>query len=435
MPERIFITGYGIISCIGSNIPENLNSLMRSATGTGPLLHVDTILRDEVLVGEVPMTHQELFELAGIAPVEGYSRNALLGIIAATEASAHGRLGENTGLKTGLISATTVGGMDRCELFYKDFLENDSRNIYIDSYDCADSTEKIAARLGIHDFVTTISTACSSAANAIMLGARLIRNGRLDRALVGGCESLTKFHLNGFNALKILDKEPCKPFDQHRAGINLGEGAAYLVIESEESMLKTRNTPLCELAGWGNACEAYHQTASSPDGEGAFMAMKAALEMSGLKPADIDYINAHGTGTDNNDLSEGRAIERLFGDRIPKVSSTKPFTGHTTSAAGSTEAILSVFCLLYQVIWPNLNFTERISELGFTPVEKLLTGIPVNAVMSNSFGFGGNDTSLIFRKVNASNANNVNNADNANNAGNALFTFINSLKGWPTLME
>ena len=399
MPQRIFITGYGIISCLGINIEENLASLLQSNPGTGKIHHLETLLQDELLVGEVQKTQDELFAIAGIEPADGYSRNALLGIIAAREAFAHSHMNENRELKTGLISATTVGGMDRCELFYNDFLTNDTRNAYIDSYDCADSTEKIAAFLGITDFVTTISTACSSAANAILLGARMIQAGNVDRVLTGGCESLTRFHLNGFNALKILDKNPCKPFDQNRAGINLGEGAAYIVLESEESLAKTGNTAMCELVGWGNSCEAFHQTASSPDGIGAYLAMKKALDMSGLRPDEIDYVNAHGTGTDNNDLAEGRAIERLFGTRIPMVSSTKPFTGHTTSAAGSTEAILSILCLQQQVIWPNLNFSERITELSFSPVEKLMTNVPVNAVMSNSFGFGGNDTSLIFRRT------------------------------------
>jgi 3-oxoacyl-[acyl-carrier-protein] synthase-1 len=403
MPQRIFITGYGIISSIGHNSGENLSSLLQSRPGLGRIRHVDTLLKDELLVGEVSCTHDELISLAGIDAADGYSRNALLGIIAAREAFAHGGLDKHHDLKTGLISATTVGGMDRSERYYLDFLSNNSRNAYIDSYDCADSTEKIARLLGIHDFVTTISTACSSAANAIMLGARMIRSGRLDRVLAGGCESLTKFHLNGFNALKILDKEPCKPFDQHRAGINLGEGAAYLVLESESGLAVTGNTPICELAGWGNACEAFHQTASSPDGIGAYLAMNAALSMSGLEPAAIDYVNAHGTGTDNNDVSEGRALERLFSKNMPRVSSTKPFTGHTTSCAGSIEAILSVLCLEHQVIWPNLNFKEQMHELSFSPVEELLTTIPVNVVMSNSFGFGGNDTSLIFRKVNNNN--------------------------------
>jgi 3-oxoacyl-[acyl-carrier-protein] synthase-1 len=226
----------------------------------------------------------------------------------------------------------------------------------------------------------------------------MIRNGDLDRVVAGGTETLTKFHLNGFDSLKILDKEPCKPFDEKRNGINLGEGASYLVLESEESVKQSGKRVICELTGWGNSCEAFHQTASSPDGIGAYLAMKKAVEMSGLKVSDIDYINAHGTGTDNNDLSEGRAIETLFGTEIPPVSSTKPYTGHTTSAAGATEAIIAILCLLEQVIWPNLNFSEQMKELRFSPVRELLKNKKVNHVMTNSFGFGGNDTSLIFSR-------------------------------------
>ena len=246
--------------------------------------------------------------------------------------------------------------------------------------------------------MTTISTACSSSANTLLLGARMIRSGKLDRVIAGGCESLTKFHLAGFNALKILDKEPCKPFDARRNGITLGEGAAYIVLESEQSIRESGKEVICELVGWGNACEAYHQTASAPDGIGAYLAMKKALEVSGFQSGDIDYINAHGTGTDNNDLSEGKAIEQLFSPEIPPVSSTKPITGHTTSAAGSTEAILSILCLTHQVIWPNLNFSEPMPELNFQPVRTLMEKVPVRNVMTNSFGFGGNDTSLIFTK-------------------------------------
>lgn len=399
MPQRIFVTGLGIITGIGNNLAETKDSLFHLRTGIGKIQFLDTNLMDEIPVSEVKCSLEECFQLAGIPVTEGYSRNALLGIIAAKEAYRDARIGDFPGLRTGLISGTTVGGMDRCELYYEDFLTNDSRNIYIDSYDCADSTEKIADILEIKDYLTTISTACSSSANAIQLGARMIRNGDLDRVVAGGTESLTKFHLNGFNALKILDKEPCKPFDEKRNGINLGEGAAYIVLESEESVKQSGKPVICELTGWGNSCEAFHQTASSPDGIGAYLAMKKALEMSGLNVADIDYINAHGTGTDNNDISEGRAIEKLFGTEVPPISSTKPYTGHTTSAAGSTEAIIAILCLLEQVIWPNLNFSEPMKELHFSPVKELLIGRKVNHVMSNSFGFGGNDTSLIFSKV------------------------------------
>jgi 3-oxoacyl-(acyl-carrier-protein) synthase len=399
MPRRIFITGLGIISSIGQNTKENLDSLIHGSTGIGEISHLSTTLRGIIPAFEVRASHEQLLSLAGIPLVEGYSRNALLGIIAAREAYRHARIEERRDIRTGLISATTVGGMDKCEIYYDDFLNNDSQNIYIETYDCADSTEKIADQLGLRDYVTTISTACSSSANAILLGARMIRSGKLERVLSGGCESLTRFHMNGFNALKILDKEPCKPFDEKRAGINLGEGGAYVVLESEECLEKTGNRALCELVGWGNSCEAFHQTASSPDGIGAYLAMKKALEMSGLGPEAIGYINAHGTGTDNNDLSEGRAIRKLFGDDLPLFSSTKPYTGHTTSAAGATEAIISILALLNGVVWPNLNFRNPMPELGFSPVTSLLKDIRMEAVMSNSFGFGGNDTSLIFKRA------------------------------------
>jgi 3-oxoacyl-[acyl-carrier-protein] synthase-1 len=396
MPRRIFVTGLGIITGIGKNLAETKDSLIHLRTGIGKILYLDTNLRDEIPVSEVKCSLDECFHLADIPVAEGFSRNTLLGIIAAKQAYKDIRLRGFHGQRTGLISSTTVGGMDRCELFYQDFLTNDSKNIYIDSYDCADSTEKIADILGINDYITTISTACSSSANAIQLAARMIRNGDLDIVVAGGTESLTKFHLNGFNALKILDKNLCKPFDEKRNGINLGEGAAYLVLESEESVAQSGRPVICELTGWGNSCEAFHQTASSPDGIGAYLAMKKAIDMSGLDVNDIDYINAHGTGTDNNDVSEGRAIERVFGTKIPPVSSTKPYTGHTTSAAGATEAIISILCLQEQVIWPNMNFSEPMKELNFVPVRELMTEVKVRNVMSNSFGFGGNDTSLIF---------------------------------------
>jgi 3-oxoacyl-(acyl-carrier-protein) synthase len=399
MPSRVFVTGMGIISGIGRDLAENVTALYRSESGIADIRFLDTHLKGQIPVSEVKVPFKELFTLAGLEYSEGFSRNTLLGIIAAREATQNAGLDYRKGFRTGLISATTVGGMDRCEIYYEDFLTNDSKNVYIDIYDCADSTEKIARFLGITGYRTTISTACSSAANAILYGARLIRQGYLDRVVAGGTESLTVFHLNGFNALKILDKEPSKPFDARRNGINLGEGAAYIVLESEEAARQGNPDLYAELTGYGNACEAFHQTASSPDGHGAYLAMKKALEMSGLKPEEIDYINAHGTGTDNNDLSEGIAIEHLFGEKIPLISSTKPITGHTTSAAGSTEAILSILCLKHSVIWPNLNFREPMPELRFMPVKELITGVPVKHVMSNSFGFGGNDTSLIFRKV------------------------------------
>jgi len=398
MPSRIFVTGLGFISGLGNNVQENLSSLLNLHSGIGPIRQIETSLKAELLVSEVRMSNADLLLYAGLQGQAGYSRNSLLGIIAAREAFKQARLNDHRDLRIGLISGTTVGGMDQCEKYYQDFLTNNSRNDFIEIYDCADSTEKIADDLGLNGFMTTISTACSSAANSILFAARMMKAGKLDSAIAGGTEALTKFHINGFNALKILDKQPCRPFDAARNGINLGEGAAYLTLETEETNNKTGNKVICELVGYGNACEAFHQTASSPDGTGAYLAMKKALDMSGEQPDSVDYINAHGTGTDNNDLSEGRAIENLFSKKIPYVSSTKPFTGHMTSAAGSAEAIISILGMLNGTIWPNLNFSNPMPELKFEPVAELLSGIELNVVMSNSFGFGGNDSSLVFKK-------------------------------------
>jgi 3-oxoacyl-[acyl-carrier-protein] synthase-1 len=230
----------------------------------------------------------------------------------------------------------------------------------------------------------------------------MLKSGRADVVIAGGSECLTKFHLNGFNTLMILDKEKCRPFDATRAGLNLGEGAAYVVMETEEHFKKRKtgnDDPFAELKGYANTCDAFHQTASSPDGEGAFLAMQKALEVANLKPSDIDYINAHGTGTGNNDLSEGTAIERLFADNIPPVSSTKSFTGHSTSAAGSVEAIISILALQNDFIPENLNFKNKMEELSFAPYIGQPHATSLKHVLSNSFGFGGNDTSLIFSKI------------------------------------
>ena len=319
-------------------------------------------------------------------------------MLAAKEAVQHSGIDTSDGLRTGIISSTTVAGMGKTEMYYKELFEKDDHLDVLDTHDCGDSTERIADFLGNVDYVTTISTACSSAANAIMLGCRMIKNGLLDRAVVGGVDALSKFTFNGFNTLMILDKEWCKPFDENRKGLNLGEGAAFLVIESEEALKKRNGKALAEIIGYANTNDAYHQTASSPEGYGAQLAIEQALKMSGLKPGDIDYINMHGTGTPNNDLSEGTAVKAVFGNHIPKFSSTKAFTGHTLAASASIEAVISVLSIQNGMIFPNLNFKTPIAELGMVP-ETTVVKMPVNTVLSNSFGFGGNCSSLIFKKV------------------------------------
>ncbi len=399
MTNRVLITGMGMISSIGMNVEECYASLLRKQSGTDKARILTTVHRDTFPVSEVKLTDEELSRQAGLSQDRPYTRTTLLGMIAAKEAFEHAGLHQLERLRTGMVSGTSVGGMGKTELNYLDYLQIENPELlsmYIDTHDCGDSTQTIADTLGCNDYVTTISTACSSAANAIMLGARLIKNGLLDRVLVGGVDSLTRFTLNGFNTLMILDKEHCKPFDGQRCGLNLGEAAGFIVLESEAAAGEGNRKIYGQLTGYANTNDAYHQTASSPEGNGAFLAMKKALEKAGIQPDNVDYINVHGTGTPNNDLSEGRAMERLFSGKIPPFSSTKSYTGHTLGAAGGIEAVISLLSINHQVIFPNLNFRNKMPELNCEPVTETDTTVAVKTVLSNSFGFGGNNTSLVF---------------------------------------
>lgn len=392
----IVVTGMGIITSLGVGKEETLRKLLAGQRAIGPIRHVRT-RHSGLPSGEVPFGDEELKALIGYNDPGIITRTSMLGRVALKEALEEARLDSSEGLRIAFVSGNTVGGMEKSEQYYHDFLTNDERNGYIAMHDCGACTDIMAREFkGRFGLITTISTACSSAANAIILGANLIKEGRADIAVVGGTECLSKFHINGFNTLMILDKEPCRPFDADRHGLNLGEGAAYLVIETEATAHKREVKPICKLSGYGNACDAFHQTATSPDGEGAFQAMSQALKSSGLRPEDIDYINAHGTGTGNNDECEGVAMMRVFGDKMPPVSSTKSYTGHTTSAAGGVESVISILALTHQFIPANLGYHTPIEGHNFQPVDHVIENVSLTHVLTNSFGFGGNDSSCVF---------------------------------------
>lgn len=388
---RIAVTGIGIVSAAGTGVAETLATLRTGRSGiVAAPSHLAT--RHRLPVGEVPWSDQELARRLGVEGV--HSRTALLGMLAAGEALRDA--GPCRG-RTSLVSATSVGGMDLTERFFADFIRDDRRGRLrlAAHHDCADSTLAIARYCGIDGFTTTVSTACSSAANALMLAARLLRRGWADRVVAGGTDALCRFTLNGFKSLMILDSEPCRPFDASRSGLNLGEGSGFLVLERAEHPSRE---PYCYLAGFGNANDAYHQTASSPDGDGDYLAMRGALDDARMAPVEVDYVNAHGTGTRNNDLAEGRALRRLFGERVPPFSSTKAVTGHALAAAGGIEAVVCALALRYGEIYPGLRFRVPDPDLGLAPVTRF-TKSPLRSVLSNSFGFGGNCSSLLFTRA------------------------------------
>ena len=389
MENSISITGLGIICAIGNDASEVLDSLRNRKAGIRQMRYLPS-KHTHLPVGEVQMTNDEMKSMLGITSAEPMSRTTLMGAIAVRQALASAGITSLEGKRVALISGTTVGGMDLTEQYIEQMKEDDSLLWMPQSNDCGNSTKEIAEVAGIEGAeICTISTACSSALNSIILGSEMLKRDEVDIVIAGGSEALSLFHLNGFNTLMILDKEQCRPFDATRAGLNLGEGAAFVVLEREAE-------GLAYVAGYGNRCDAFHQTASSENGEGAYLAMKDAVDMAGLQPSDIQYINAHGTGTPNNDISESAALKRLFAEQMPEVSSTKSFTGHTTSASGSIETVICLLAMQNGFTPANLCWKNQ-TEGAITPTMGN-DAIELQNVLCNSFGFGGNDSSLVLTK-------------------------------------
>ncbi|GAC1591774.1 MAG: beta-ketoacyl-[acyl-carrier-protein] synthase family protein [Chitinophagaceae bacterium] len=383
----------GIISAIGNSVTENRMALINGKSGIGPLEWFPTKYANLLPFGEVKVANDSLKEKLH-AHKPGLTRTTLLAVHALEEAIAAAQLTQQQlqCFDTALIGASTVGGMCLTDELYHDANTSGNGSEYLSSYDCASVYMYLQQRYRINGIINTINTACSSSANAILYGARLIKNGLAERAIVGGVDSLAKFTINGFNALHILSAGKCAPFDEQRNGLNLGEGAAFLVLEKEEN-IKGKKVH-AELTGYCNANDAFHSSSLSDEGDGPYLSMKGALKAANISTADINFINAHGTGTENNDLTESRAMLRLF-ETVPAFASTKPHTGHTLGAAGAIEAVYSILNLEHQEVYAALNFKQPIITTGLQPVQAY-NKMPLKHVMSNSFGFGGNCTSLIF---------------------------------------
>ena len=396
MNNNIVITGEGIICAIGQDKQSVLDSLQHKHSGIGTMQFLRSCHK-ELPVGEVPLSNDDMRNQLGVKDTL-INRTTLMGMLAVRQALEDAGIPcdavKEKPLRLVLISGTTVAGMDITEDLFDQLSHSNAALQCLRYHSAGASTRLIAEYFDLFAEYTTISTACSSAANALMLGARMLTAGEADVVVAGGAEALSLFHLNGFRSLMILDHEPCRPFDATRAGLNLGEGAAFLVMETEEGAKRRGITPHAYLTGYGNACDAFHQTASSDNGEGAYLAMTEALQMAGLKPSDIQYVNAHGTGTPNNDLSESMALKRVFGENMPLISSTKSFTGHTTSASGSIESVICLLALQHQFVPANLGWSQAIDG-GIVPTLGE-DHYHLEHVVCNSFGFGGNDTSLVF---------------------------------------
>lgn len=394
--SRIIVTGIGIISAIGDSAENNRTALKNSICGISNIDLFDTKYAKLLPFGEIKIDNTTLKKQFNIFST-GVTRTSMLAQHAFEQAIQDSTLTpeELASADTAFINGNTVGGMCLTDELYNDANKLSTHSDYLSSYDLGSIAVYLQDRYNIQGICNTINTACSSSANAIMYGARLIKHGKAKRAVVGGVDSLAKFTINGFNALHILSSQHCMPFDQNRSGLNLGEGAAFIVLEREEDCLNKKKYAV--LSGYSNANDAYHASSLSDTGEGPYSAMKESLKVAGLDPSDISFINAHGTGTENNDLVEAVAMKRIFNE-VPPFASSKSNTGHTLGAAGAIEAVYSILSIQHQELYPSLHFQNEIEDLNLRPLQAY-TKSSVRHVMSNSFGFAGNCSSLIFSAI------------------------------------
>jgi len=377
----------GAISSPGLNTAETLDSFRAARSRPGHLTLFESAL-------DLPVFEVTRFEAAH--PYSDGVRTRELASHAAREALADAAL-DLAALKTtsvGICLGTTVASQLNDLAFYRDYKTIGCASMApVKRYLKGNLAEAVGAELGIQAITATVTNACSSGADAIAVGAQWIEAGLCDIVLAGGADELNRVPLCGFHALGLSSPFPCKPFDKHRRGLNLGEGAGILVLESPAHAMSRGHRPALTLCGYGSACDAYHLTAPHPDGRGLRTALGHALELAGFHPGDIAFVNAHGTGTQDNDLIEGCTLAAVFGPALPMLS-TKGYTGHTLGAAGGLEAVFTGLALREGWLPPGIGFVEQDERIPITPLREH-TKIHGRFALSTSVGFGGNNTALL----------------------------------------
>ena len=400
--KRVGITGMGIFCSTGKNVEEFLQSLKEGRTGIGPITLFDTSKYPSKIGAEIKDYRPE--EFFKKKDLKRLSRTDQFALIAAEEAVKASGIHSYPPEEVGICLGAGAGGMFEAEAYHREILlKGKSRPSLVLPFIPSFTASRVAERFGFSGPKVTVTTACSSSATSIGYGADLIRKGQSKAVLCGGSDALSELTFGGFNSLKAMDPSPCKPFDRRRAGMCLGEGAAILILEDLEEARERGAEIFAEFLGYGIGGEAYHITSPEPTGIAEARIMKEAVEESDITPLEVDYINAHGTGTPLNDKVETLSIKRAFGQRaysIP-VSSIKSMVGHCLGSAGAIEAVASVLSIVYQFIPPTINHHEgdEDCDLDYVPGESRKAEVRV--VLSNSFAFGGNCTTLVFRKFSA----------------------------------
>ncbi len=387
----VAITGIGCLSAAGMSMKENMASLYAGKRRAAPPVrfssgHPAPYPVFEVLEEPFPEDPPRYKKI---------SRTCRLGLAAALEAMRDSGLdpGQLPHLRVGVCVGTTVGSAMNNEEFYRDYRNGMHPDMKIIAGFLEGNPASVIAReFGLNGPCQTVVNACSSGTDAIGVGASWIRSGICDMVIAGGADELCRVTYNGFISLMITDDSPCHPFDRDRKGLNLGEGAAILILEPERGVSGRRKDPRAFVLGYGSACDGYHLTAPSPEGKGLRNAVTDALMESGKTAGDIAFINAHGTATRDNDRTEAMVLREMLSG-VPFFS-TKGYTGHALGAAGAIEAAFTVACLESSVIPANAGFASPDPELGVSPVLEN-TRISKGIAISDSLAFGGHNAVLV----------------------------------------
>jgi 3-oxoacyl-[acyl-carrier-protein] synthase II len=408
--KRVVITGMGLVIPTGIGTETVWKNICEGRSGIGPLTRFDPNGFETKIAGEVRgFNPEEYIEKKEIKKMDLFIQYALAATKEALEDSQLKITPENCD-RIGVIVGTGLGGLPTIEKYHQILLERGPSRVspfFIPMLIANLASGQIAIQFGAKGPNTCVVTACATGAHCIGDAFRAIVYGDAEAIIAGGTEAnITPLTVAGFNAMKALstrNEEPekaCRPFEKNRDGFVVAEGAGILILEALEFALKRGAKIYGELIGYGYTGDAYHITAPPPEGEGAARCMRMAIKDAGLRPEDIDYINAHGTSTPLNDLTETQAIKTVFGEHAKKVaiSATKSMTGHLMGAAGSTEAIFSLLAIRDSIIPPTINYDVPDPECDLDYVPNVARRQPLTVAMSNAFGFGGTNATLVFRK-------------------------------------
>ena len=410
MSVRVVVTGLGMLTPLGIGVEETWQGIVAGRSGIGPITSFDATGFETTIAGEIPDFQPEKYMPPKL--IKRLDRFVQVAVAAAVMAMADSGLEITPELQpqVGAIVGCGLGGLATIEKYHKVLLERGPRKIspfFIPMLIANMAPGVVAMHFGAQGPNTSTVTACASGAHAVGDAFKIIQRGAAKAMITGGVESvITPLGVAGFNSLKALstrNDEPEKasrPFDLHRDGFVMAEGSGILIMEELEFALARGAKIYAEVAGYGLTGDAYHMTAPSPDGAGAVLCMQQALADAGLSPDEVDHINAHGTSTPLNDEAETMAIKKVFGERAYKipVSATKSMTGHLLGGAGAVEAIFSILSIVDNVAPPTINYETPDPECDLDYVPNEARRLPINVVMSNSFGFGGTNAVLIFKR-------------------------------------